>query len=88
MIGMARPLFAAAALCLLAATGAGAQDDRKIPPESGAKLSEIIAKVEARPDFRYVDDVEWDDEGYSVTYYTKDKAKVEIDYNPVTGEPK
>jgi len=52
------------------------------------KLSEIIAKVEAREGFRYVDDVDWDDDGYyTVVYFTKDNAKVEINYD-TTGEPK
>jgi uncharacterized membrane protein YkoI len=67
---------------------ANAQDRPRIPPDNAMKLSQIIAKVEQRQDFRYVDDVEWSEEGYyDVTYYTTDKAKVEIKYNAVSGEP-
>ncbi|TIT47454.1 MAG: PepSY domain-containing protein [Mesorhizobium sp.] len=51
-------------------------------------MSEIIAKVEQRDGFRYVKEVDWDKDGYTVTYYTSDKAKVEIDFDPVTAEPK
>ncbi|TJV68323.1 MAG: PepSY domain-containing protein [Mesorhizobium sp.] len=51
-------------------------------------MSEIIAKVEQRDDFRYVDEVAWDSGAYTVIYYTTDKAKVEINYDPVTAEPK
>jgi hypothetical protein len=41
-----------------------------------------------RQGFRYISEVDWDDGAYEVTYYTTDKAKVEIRYDPVTGEPK
>lgn len=65
-----------------------AQERPKIPPDNAMKLSQIIAKVEQRPDFRYVGEIDWSDDGYfEVTYFTTDKAKVEIKYNPVTGEP-
>lgn len=60
-----------------------------VPPENGLKLSEIIAKIEQRDQFRYIDEVDWDEEGYyEVTYYTSDKAKVEIKIDPVTGQPR
>jgi hypothetical protein len=60
-----------------------------VPPENGLKLSEIIAKIEQRDQFRYIDEVDWDEEGYyEVTYYTSDKAKVEIKVDPVTGQPR
>ena len=65
-----------------------AADDQTLPPANAKKLSEILAKVEQRNDFRYVKEVDWDSGGYTVTYYTTDKAKVEITYDPVTGEPK
>lgn len=57
------------------------------PPPNGKKLSEIIATVEKRPDFSYIKDVEWGEKGYEVTYFTKDNAKVEIKYDPVTATP-
>ncbi|TJW96106.1 MAG: PepSY domain-containing protein [Mesorhizobium sp.] len=59
-----------------------------MPPQNAKKLSQIIAKVEQRDDFRYVDEVAWDSGAYTVIYYTTDKAKVEINYDPVTAEPK
>lgn len=65
-----------------------AQDRPRIPPDNAKKLSEIVAKVEQRQDFHYVDDIEWSEEGYyDVTYFTTDKARVEIKYNAVSGEP-
>lgn len=57
------------------------------PPAGSKKLSEIVALVEQRSDFAYVEDVEWSDKGYDVTYFTKDGAKVEIKYDPVTATP-
>lgn len=60
-----------------------------IPPEKSLKLSEIIGKIEQRDQFRYVDEIDWDEDGfYDVIYYTSDKAKVEIKIDPVTGEPR
>jgi hypothetical protein len=61
----------------------------QIPPQNSKKLSQLIASVEQRDKFQYVKDIEWDDEGYyEVTYYTTDKAKVEIKLDPVSGQPK
>ena len=81
-------VLAAGIAAFLAAGPAFAADDQALPPQNAKKLSEIIAKVERRTDFRYVKEVDWDSGGYTVTYYTTDKAKVEITYDPVTGEPK
>ncbi len=67
----------------LAQSAATAPD---VPPPNGKKLSAIIAKVEQRPDFRYISDVDWDDGGYDVTYYTTDNAKVEMKFDAVSGE--
>ncbi len=81
----------AAAALLLTACAAGsahAQAKDRVPPPNSMKLSEILAKVEQRPDFRYVSEVEWDDGGYEVTYYTADNAKVELKFDPVTAETK
>jgi len=72
----------------LAGASAFAADDQVLPPQNAKKLSEIVAKVEHRTDFRYVKEVEWDSDGYTITYYTTDKAKVQITYDPLTGEPK
>lgn len=81
----ATTVFAAIAL-IAAAAPAGAQA-RDVPPPNAKKLSEIIAKVEQRPDFAFIDEVDWDNKGYEVTYFTKDDAKVEIKYDPVNATP-
>jgi hypothetical protein len=81
-------LFAAALAAGIGLAPAHAQDDDRAPPQNAMKLSEIVAKVEKRDGFRYIDDIEWDDGLYEVTYYTTDRAKVEIRFDPVTGEPK
>jgi len=84
-------LLASAVVALLLCGPAQAQDTGPMPapPENSLKLSEIIARIEARDQFRYIDEVDWEEEGYyDVTYYTKDKAKVEIHIDPVTGEPR
>ena len=82
-------LISAASVGLLFLGGvAVAQTADKAPPQNAKKLSEIIAKVEQRQDFRYISEIDWDDGAYEVTYYTSDKAKVEIKYDPLTGDPK
>ncbi len=75
-------------LLLVLTAAAGAQDRSKYPPDNALKLSQIVTTVEKRPDFRYIHSIDWNDGGYyEVTYYTTDKAKVEINYNAVTGQP-
>ncbi|MBN9217439.1 MAG: PepSY domain-containing protein [Mesorhizobium sp.] len=85
---MSRLVLVACAASLLAAGPVLAADDAPLPPPNAKKLSEIIAKVEQRDGFRYVKEVDWDNGAYTVTYYTSDKAKVEVTYDPVTGETK
>jgi hypothetical protein len=85
---MSRLFLATGVAVLLFGGPALAADGSPLPPQNARKLSEIIGKVEQRDDFRYVDQVDWDSGAYTVTYYTTDKAKVEITYDPVTGEPK
>jgi hypothetical protein len=83
-------IFVPAAALFLACSPALAQTPASpVPPQNAMKLSEIVAKIEQRDQFRYIDEVDWDSDGYyEVTYYTSDKAKVEIKIDPVTGEPK
>ncbi|MER8946540.1 MULTISPECIES: PepSY domain-containing protein [unclassified Mesorhizobium] len=83
---MSRLVLAAAVL--LVGGPAFAADENPVPPQNAKKLSEIIAKVEQRDDFRYIKEIDWDSDGYTVIYYTSDKAKVEITYDPVTAAPK
>ncbi|WP_027061693.1 PepSY domain-containing protein [Mesorhizobium loti] len=85
---MSRFLVATSVAFLLIAGPALAADEDPLPPPNAKKLSEILAKVEQRDGFRYVKEVDWDKDAYTVTYYTSDKAKVEINYDPVTAEPK
>lgn len=85
---MLKIVTAASIASLLMAGSALAQNAASMPPPNAKKLSEIIAKIEQRPDFRYIHEIEWDDGGYEVTYYTTDKAKVEIKFDPVTAEPR
>jgi Peptidase propeptide and YPEB domain len=85
---MRRNLVTIAALGLVCCGPALGQEGGKLPPANAIKLSAIVAKVEQRADFRYVDRIEWDTGGfYDITYFTTDKARVEIKINPVTGEP-
>ena len=89
---MSRHTILAATACAFLMLGGAAQAQTKppsVPPEKAIKLSEIIAKVEQRDQFRYISEVDWDEEGYyDVIYFTSDKAKVEIKIDPVTGQPR
>ena len=84
-----RSLLIAAAFAFVAIPTATAQvTDPKIRAEAGKKPSEILAVVEARDDFRYLEEMKWDDDGYyEVVYHTADSARVEINIDALTGEP-
>ena len=88
---MRRGLFtivAFTALSLSTAAFAQGTEEEAAPPPDGKLLSEIVARVEKRDGFRYVDEIRWNSDGfYEVIYFTTDKAKVEMKFNPVTGEP-
>ncbi|WP_040708303.1 PepSY domain-containing protein [Oceanibaculum indicum] len=57
------------------------------PPADAMPLSQIVAKIEQRPDFRYIDDLEWDDDGYyEIEYRTKEGGEVRLKLDPKTGE--
>ncbi len=59
------------------------------PPADGMRLSDIVRAVEQRPDFRYFDEIEWDDDGYwEVEYVTRDGRKIELKIDPRTGQPR
>ncbi len=74
---------------LLSAPAVAQTQPQPMPPDKSLKLSEIIAKIEQRDQFRYIHEIDWDRDGYyDITYYTADKAKVEIKIDPVTGEPR
>jgi len=87
---MRRGLFMIGALAALslASLAAAQEAEEAVPPPDGKLLSEIVAKVEKRDAFRYIDEIRWNSDGfYEVIYLTTDKAKVEMKFNPVTGEP-
>ena len=59
------------------------------PPADAMPLSQIIASIEGQADFGYIKEVDWDDDGYwEVEYYRADGAKVEVDIDPVSGQPR
>ncbi|MGD9479324.1 PepSY domain-containing protein [Shinella sp. G-2] len=63
-------------------------EDAKPRAEDGKKPSEILAAVEGRPDFLRLVEMSWNERGYyEIEYRTRDKAKVEININPKSGEP-
>lgn len=52
----------------------------------GQSLSEIVAKIEQTANFQYVDQIDWDNDGYyEIEYRLKDGSKVEIHIDPKTG---
>lgn len=78
-----------ASVALLPGVALAQSTSAPIPPPNAMKLSEMIAKVEKRDKFQYVSEIDWSQSGYyEITYYTTDKAKVEINLDPVTGQPK
>ena len=82
-------LFASTLLAATIAAGHAQEAKNKLPPESAPKVSEIIAKIESRPDFRNLESIEWQEEGYyEITYHTSDKARVEIKIDAATGQPR
>jgi hypothetical protein len=84
IVRLSAPLLLAA----VAASAASAQEEDRAPPQNARSLSEIVALVEKRDGFRYVDEIDWDeDEFWEVTYFTNGHARVEVRYDPVTGDP-
>jgi hypothetical protein len=56
------------------------------PPEGALPLSEVIAQIEATEGVHFIDEVEWDDDGYwEIEYYLRNGTKVEVKIDPVTG---
>lgn len=82
-------IFVAAALMGMLLPVAGVADT---PPPAGAmKLSAVLAALEASVGntFAYVDEADWDDDGYwEVEYHTTDGKKIEVKLDPLTGQPR
>lgn len=59
------------------------------PPADALPLSGILAQVEADNDLRYIEEVEWDDDGYwEVEFIREDGGKVKLKIDPLTGTPR
>jgi hypothetical protein len=59
------------------------------PPAGALPLSQVIALLEVEGGIAYIDEVEWDDDGYwEVDYVTSDGRKVEVRLDPLTGSPR
>lgn len=59
------------------------------PPGNARPASEVLRMIEQRPDFAYLSELDWDDDGYwKVEYRTRDGRKVELRLDPVSGEPR
>ncbi|QBX35309.1 PepSY domain-containing protein [Paracoccus liaowanqingii] len=82
-------ILTAAALILSPAAALAQVTPGDMPPAGAMPLSEIIAKVETDlgADLGYIDDIQWDDDGYyEVEYHTADDREVEMRIDPTTGE--
>lgn len=86
---MRKVIFSIAAVAFMSGlSSAWAQSMPAGPPANAMKLSEIISKIEKRPGFAYVERAIWFSDAYIVTFYTTEKARVEIHFDAVTGQPK
>lgn len=79
-------------MCVAGMVGSGTAMAQDIDPtskaENGKRPSEILASIEDRDDFRYLEEMEWNDDGYySIVYHTGDKARVEINIDALSGDP-
>ncbi|MFA5582326.1 MAG: PepSY domain-containing protein [Paracoccaceae bacterium] len=64
--------------------GAAAADTP--PPANALPLSQILQGIEAGGDVAWIDEVDWDDDGYwDVEYYTTDGRQVDVKIDPLTG---
>lgn len=72
---------------MLALSGTAAFADPP-PPRNGKPLSEILQDIEAKVDFGYFDEVEWDDGVYEIEFYTTSGSKKKIYIDPVSGAQK
>jgi hypothetical protein len=82
-------LFTFCVVGMFVSGAAVAQDiDPANTAEGGKRPSEILASIEDREDFRYLEEMEWNDDGYySIVYHTADKARVEIHIDARSGDP-
>jgi hypothetical protein len=60
------------------------------PPSDAKPLSEIIKMLEDREDVAYFEEVEWDDDDghWDIEYVRPGGDEVEIEVDPVSGQPR
>lgn len=59
------------------------------PSADAMPLSEILASIEGEENFGYFDEIDWDSDGYwEIEYYRADGARVDVDIDPVSGQPR
>lgn len=57
------------------------------PPENSMSLSDILQSVETQFNPTYIDEVNWDDDGYwEVEYVDRNGSKRELKIDPITGD--
>jgi hypothetical protein len=44
--------------------------------------------MEAGGNVAYFDEIEWDDDHWEIEYYRPDGSKVEVEVDPVSGQPR
>ncbi|MCC5961117.1 MAG: PepSY domain-containing protein [Rhodobacteraceae bacterium] len=72
----------------LAMSAAPALAERQ-PPAQAMPLSMIVAELENQYDIAWIDEIEWDDDGYwEVEFFARDGSKVDLKIDPVTGQLK
>lgn len=72
----------------LAMSTAPALADRQ-PPAQALPLSTIVAGLERQYDIAWIDEIEWDDDGYwDIEFFDRAGSKVDLKIDPVTGQPK
>ncbi|TVP73366.1 MAG: PepSY domain-containing protein [Rhodobacteraceae bacterium] len=58
----------------------------RTPPAKALPLSAIVAALETEYEIHFIDEIEWDDDGYwEVEFFTQDGNRVELKIDPVTG---
>ena len=77
--------IAPALIALMLCAGIASADTP--PPADALPLSEIIALVEAAHDVAWIDEIDWDDDGYwEVELYLAGGGKLELRLDPLSGE--
>ncbi|MCC5999560.1 MAG: PepSY domain-containing protein [Pararhodobacter sp.] len=75
----------AALTCALAMASAPLMA-QSAPPDGAIPLSQIVSQIEAAEGFRFVDEIEWDDDGYwEIEYVTTDGQEIKVRIDPMTG---